>query len=119
MIFVTPDPPDSPGNFTVVDIQFNGANFSWSPPVDIENVSITGYNVKVLNLHTRTEMVFKVEGNTSTTITVDVLIPYTNYSAKVSVNSTDGESPYSDSVYFQTKESCECACIALKIKFLI
>ena len=63
-------------------------------------------------------MVFKVEGNTSTTITVDVLLPYTNYSAKVSANNTVGEGPYSDSVYFQTKESCECVS-DVKIKFLI
>ena len=90
-----------------METQSNGVSLSWSSPVDNGYASITGYNVNVLNLQTRTERVFNVGGNTSTTITDDELIPYTNYSAKVSANNAFGESPYSDSAYFQTKESCE------------
>ncbi|XP_022087743.1 fibronectin type III domain-containing protein 1-like [Acanthaster planci] len=94
----------TPVEVTATSVMQHNLSFSWSrPPCGFQGGTVTAYSYKLVELKSGTTL--KQSSITLHSVTLEGLIPYTNYSFQVAVATDTGSLPLSDSIIVETLEA--------------
>ena len=83
-----------------------GLIFSWSePPCGDRGGIITGYTYKLTEVGSVPDNVIQLSVTSEKSVTINGLVPFTEYSFQVAASTSEGTGPYGDEVYKKTLES--------------
>ena len=95
-------PSGAPQNTGSVTLSSTSLILMWNePPPDQQNGPIIGYTVHVMRVDSE-DSIEAFTYNNETTITIDSLVPYTNYEWRVAGQTVAGTGPFSSAVIQQT-----------------
>ena len=87
-------PKSPPQNITITSIDPASLKVSWQPPMESNNVPITGYVIQYIKDGSQ-DMIKDIKNINGTTHTISGLVPYTKYSVKVAAVNDDRTGPFS------------------------
>ena len=86
----------APQNIMVTNIDPASLRVSWEPPLDTNNLKITGYMIQYSKVGSQDKMSVSVANKT--TLTISGLIACTEYSVTVAAMNDNGTGPFSEPV---------------------